>query len=540
MGIEKHAAAGITTRTGAESSEQSADTKAGNRAAFDPLSIISEFDEQNCWTPAAHEYVNTIRKSLTDDGRTLNVTAKFCGNNAMVFMTTWHAVLLIIESGGVSTYDLQNETSIASAISSFNEMNVEVMVDKKVTQPQRKLLNVVTANAKMFDRVGQMTTYIDLALKAATGSWADAIRLEDFYSSRNDAGKNHRPGRKLFVDINAERMRSFMDARSPLATNVRDFGFVCYISDSHTPHGQEPKRKPFFGVSAYVEFLREYQQNSNIPVFKPVVHVTEIITTMPTQQVLGIVIPLVAEVLIGKEIWKSKFTDLTNGSENLGNLIIDAESGAPMVAKDERDLDTIYQAYLLRNVQGNVSAQLVFDYMVGGPNIPGLEKLCKTDQSELFNSLAQFYGSSTAPSGSLTTAISQEITGIAEVNNKLSASAMTDVRQFTYLYCVANASQYDEKFSQLLYRFPDAIARFEMYRKDIVGEVIPTHKIVNLIANGKIAEEMAAIVASPQMSIEIPIDSQVQSITFGSDAMAYSSRFTSGNTHRDGVNITNF
>ncbi len=468
-------------------------TAAGNRPVLNIDSMMSHYSAQNVWTAESLDYINNIRKILEDDSRSFRITAKQFGNNAYIFTNNDVSVIILMDSDSqLNPYELIKETAIRQVAEKFKEIN-----------SASKLADIITCNKYMFNRYTQMAVHIEHQIKAGLDTSAKHLTIQSFTQQAD---------KKLTIDTDVNSVRAFMAKNSTNGASCCDFGFLCRLTQASNKNRDE-LGEVLFGVSAYVEFVNEVNPITNASQYTPLVHVTEIISAIPNRRMLGLIMSLIPEIFISKGLWRQQFTAQGNTNINIGNLVIHPDNGQPWNAENERDIEAVFTTDLTKDNSGRIATHLVIDYAPGQACIPGLSALASKSQKTLMQEIGDFYGDPNTFAGMETMAfpVMQEIVGIAEISDKVKATSIMDTRDINYLWACGTLG-YNEQVSQLKQRYPDPTTRFRLIQ-EMVGNVLPTHRVLNLLINGAVASRCSQIVSN-YVNVSIPIADTIPAISF--------------------------
>lgn len=411
--------------------------------AFSFRDILQRCNSQNGWTGIGQDYISAIREMIEDPASTIKGSMHHINDNAVSFNHGDFGIVLVHEGDMVNYQELMNESKLYNAKQAFYN-----------AFPAKHLLNIVTVNRFMFSKPNQMASYIN-NLFLAQHEQIKAFNYQSFGSQNS-------------IDINTDfgTVRRFFEMHSTTPVFCGDFGFVASFADktnrNNTSYNQPPTH--MFGVSGYVEFIR----NNNDGMFTPVVHVTDILSVLPTNKILALALPLIGGVIISRNLWKQPFNSIAKDNNiNLGNLIIDA-NGKPMEVKSDADYRQVFREYISQPL-------LCIDIKSGGADIPGLTRLIRqTEHIKVFNEILEFFGETPLQAcPPIAQNLFREIIGAADgTKNKMIEPI--DSRDINYLYTVAKA-KYNPRLEYLLTRNDyDPVKRFENI-KDIYGDITPTH-----------------------------------------------------------------
>jgi len=327
-----------------------------------------------------------------------------------------------------------------------------------------------------------------------------------FMARQNDAVKDFTIesfNNKYLVDVNTDMasVRQFFDTFSTSSVNCSDFGFVASLVDkSNTQRTPYTQPRPMFGVTGYVEFVRNDEGQ-----FRPLVHITDILSVLASPKILAIALSTIAEVFINRQLWRHPFTAVGNSDINIGNLIIDATTNKPREVKTEIDFREMFRSYVIDPI-------LCIDVRSGYASIPGLEKITRADGHDLLINEIYKFLDTTPIVGSIGENCFQEIIGVVETGKSGKFSNLMDSRDINYLNMVAKL-KYNPKLDQLLMRgVLGPIQRFDMLRNDIIGgDITPTYSSITTILHGQFIRQIGNIVSS-KIKVDIPIAGDMASI----------------------------
>jgi hypothetical protein len=411
--------------------------------AFSLRDVLQRCNSQNGWSGVGQDYINSIRTQIEDPAATIKGSMHHISDTAVAFNHEDNGIVLVHEGDMMNYQELINEVKLYNAKQAYYS-----------AFPKKKLLNIVTVNRFMFNRPIQMASYINNLFL----SQSDMIKSFNYQSF----------GSQNSIDINTDIgvVRRFFEMHSTTPVFCGNFGFVASLADKNSNRSAGYNQPtPMFGVSGYVEFIR----NDSDGTFTPIVHVTDILSVLPTNKILALALPLIGGVIISRNIWKQPFSAIAKDNNiNIGNLIIDANSGKPYEVKSDADFRQMFRQYI-------GDPLLCIDIKSGGADIPGLNRLIRqSEHIAVFNEILEFFGE--APLNAcppIAQNIFREIIGASDIakNNMVEP---IDSRDINYLYTVAKA-KYNPRLDYLLARNEyDPVRRFEAI-KEIYGDITPTH-----------------------------------------------------------------
>lgn len=422
--------------------------------------ILQKCQTQSGWSGAGQEYISAIRKQLEDPAHTIKIKMQHLSEDAVVFFDeAGNALILVNDSDIVNLSVLSNESKLFR--------NAELFYNSP-TFKDNKLLNMVTCNKFMFDRPSQMANYISMIFTSQTSDIKDHFNVNSF-------GNQYSIG----FDTDMANVRQFFDSKSVSPIIAGNFGFIANLNNNRTQANREPK--PLFGVTGNVEFIR----NDQTGMFTPIVRITDILTVVPSSKIFALVLPLIAEVVISRSLWKQPFTVIGRDTGiNIGNLVIDANSQKPYEVKTDNDFRQMFREYI------DPFPILCIDIKSGGADIPGIQKLISDDTSSIYADIMAFFNEQNPQVPKL---ISQpmfkEIIGGIATNKTKTAGGYLDTRDFTYLYAVSQL-KYNPQLEYFLTRNElDPIRRFDRIR-ELFGDITPTHVSITALLQKDFLTEM--------------------------------------------------
>lgn len=449
--------------------------------AYDIGEMFSRMSSQSSWSGEALEYLDNIRKILEDPSRTAKIEMKYLNDDAVAFSLKGESVVLVRESDIVNLPALAADAKMQQAKESFYKHF-----------PSNRLNNIVTVNRYMFNRSAQMASYITQTLVS---------RIDDAIKNFNIGSFNRRY--RVVIDTEMSNVRQFFDAHSPSPVMCGDFGFIASLQDNTSQQipGQHPSTTHMFAVTGYVEFILDERNNT----FTPMVHVTDILSPLPSTKILALAFPLIGDIFIGRGLWRHPYTSIGKAEVNIGNLIIDPNTQKPLEVKTEFDMRKLFREYINEPI-------LAFDTRAGHTTIPGLTKLTRTaDHHLLATEINEFLMvDNSAPMGTVGQNVFREIVGVWEASKHSRFSNLMDTRDINYLNMVAK-TKWSQQLEMLKTRYEvDPIKRWEFLCK-LVGDLTPTHNSITTMIYGEFVQHIASVVAN-SIDVSVPSLTTVQSI----------------------------
>lgn len=279
---------------------------------------------------------------------------------------------------------------------------------------------------------------------------------------------------QLVVNADVGAVREFVQSRSPHNTIGRiDCGFVVSLQTKSKDNAltqvdqQRVDEQPLFAVGAYTEFLVHPTPGGDK--YVPIVTINEIATDFPSLPMLGMILPVAAEVLIIQNRWQAPY-GFGADSTNLGNLFQDAE-GRPHVVNTPADRDNLIRQYFL-------GAYLAINVTDGRARIPGLDQLVAVNDNTVVAAVSRFLNQSVPVGvGALVAENWPEFTGIAT-----RGSAEVDSHMFDYLYMIKNGVP-QAQCAKFLHKSLDPRVRLQNI-SEFVEAVTPLYSNRQIVLNG--------------------------------------------------------
>lgn len=398
------------------------------------LSTLLSNYGNNAMDAETDTYIQSLRKILEDPSNKTQTTMKklTSPNGAVAFVTKRTGIVLLFTSVcKVDILDIKTSGKSIEAANSFKQMFNGY-----------RLLNVIYVTKHDYAKYAQMACHIINNLQMAEDSAVDNFNVNTLSKFQ------------ISVDIEKASVIDFINRNSPHGVmNRTDFGFVLsanekkdnyYPENNHRTPGHE-----LLAVTGYTEFIETnniMDINGSIQKFTPIIHISDIVGTIPTAKLLSLALPVAAQVFVSSELWKYGYNALRKSEPHPGNLIIPPKTAKPWFAPDQAALNGFYRQYLNFPI-------FVIDIPEGRARISGLEKfLYDSCHAEMLREFAEFLGIS-GFSGNYATlgkVAYSEVIGVV----KASPAGYIDSRFIDYLYLVM-ASGYDPKFEEFKTRYED-------------------------------------------------------------------------------------
>jgi len=484
-----------------ESQAQNVNQNAGGSGPLTPKAIkitdlFGRCSSQGSWAGTALDYLNEIRKLMEDPSRPNKAEMKYLSDDAVAFSIGNNSVVLVRDTDASNLQALINDVRIYTARDTFYEI-----------LKGNNLLNVITVNRFMFSRPTQMAAYITQTLSAAIDEQIQDLVIDNFDNYQ------------INVDTEMSNVRAFFDEHSPNPVVAGDFGFIAGVSEKTNRTYGVQMSKPMFGVTGYVEFIQNEQNNT----FTPIVHVTDILSVMSSAKILAIAIPLIADIFITRGLWRHPFTSFGKTDINIGNLLVDHKTQQLYSVTNDFDMKKMITEYINAPI-------LSIDIKSGAPSIPGLTMLTRTaDHGYLASQIYSFLnvGLENVPTGAIGENVFKEIIGVFETGRNKLGSNLSDTRDMTYLNLVTKL-KWSPGLEPLKTRLEADPTKRWAYICELAGDagMIPTHSSITTALYNDFVQSVSSIVAD-KVSVSIPSLTTVPSINF--DGLA-SRSFTPGSS----------
>jgi hypothetical protein len=443
--------------------------------------MFSRCASQSGWSGLSQNYLQAIRERIEDPSMPVKAKMHHIADDSVAFISDGNAVILVKDPDIVDIKALSGDIKFFKAKEAFLGMF-----------PNVKIANIVSVNRFMYDRANQMTAYISQVLMSFTDEAINSFTVDSFTNQY-----------QIHIDTDMSNVRQFFDANSTNPVICGDFGFIAQISNTQDRNQLYQARTPMFGVTGYVEFIRNEMQG----VYTPLVHVTDILSVVPNPKILALALPLIAEVFIGRGLWRQPFTATGKTNINIGNLVLDPTTGAPAEVKNDMDFRKMFREFIQQPI-------LCVDTRLGATSVLGQTKLTlQSDHSLLINDFAKFINKPISIDGSgeiLGKNMFREIVGVIESTKSGKFNNLMDTRDLTYLSAVATL-KWSQRLDVLLTRSDiEPIRRFDAIR-EIAGEITPTYTSITTTLLGDFLMKIAKEVAK-KVTVDIPMGAEVPTI----------------------------
>lgn len=347
-----------------------AKTNGYNNKAPNLLDLTAYFGIPNTMSREGQEYIATLKRILTENisnsANKLNIDVFGLNNprDSVAVMNGNDAVVLV--------FDESNASTVEQPTSHYDQT---AKTDLLRVKPEARLIKFIVVTKEDYPKVSVMANYICTLFKCAMNTadvsnlGIDSLKNMNFSYSENAAD---------YEDANRYL--------NPHGTLLRhDMCLTIYAtSKNHQPqYGWQQENQRYYAdtnndrivigaIGAYVEFVK---QDMNSYKFYPIIHISEITTHIPVENLIPVFLSLAVRKFLLEETWWTQYASLGNGNKiNIGNLV--PFTGQSANAKDapqrwfcanQADLMKMKNEYLY-------PAQVVMDVTQGRASILGIEQ----------------------------------------------------------------------------------------------------------------------------------------------------------------------
>ena len=389
---------------------------------------------------------------------------------------------MVIDSINNNGIILLFEESIRKDLKSIQEYGdfVEARESASIECPDVKIINGIIIPVNCYEKSAEIADFIIRSLKAESDELLKNLNIDSF------------KGKTLIIDTNINNLREFVQRTYPYINPKTDFGFIVYVG-SDKFNAQESilnGATPIIGVTGYNEFIKQNQSslaggiNSGlVRKFLPFVHISSIVSTIPSSTLLPLAIELAKYVFIDKRLYQRINRDV-------GQLIIDPDTKKPWKPESDDDIIKFMEIYFLNPI-------LVADNIVGSLSIPKASTIM-SESHQGIQSFNKFFLSN-VPGFSLTKVAYSEIAGYVRYSGNI-----IDSREIDYLFMLKNIGANPE-FEKMLVRFnPEDRVKFMQQYVEFVplfkNTVLGINPQVGLFLN-QLLNKVKVIVLSGQQQL---------------------------------------
>lgn len=403
------------------------------------VDILNNYSSNGPLSADADEYLKKLRLVLEDQSQPIKIIAKRLTSfqGAIAFTSQSYGIILVFEDEHPQTiHEILQAGLVKKAQMSFEK-----------DYHAYKLINIISIDKFSYGKYLQMAEYILKCFKVKDDDNIKNLTIDKFSKNLYT----------IDIETNLGEVKNFINTYSPREINPRcDFGFICSISnetDSRFKNQERnySNRQKLFAVSAFVEFVPDnadlFMQGQSVPKFTPLVRITEIISLIPTEAIIPLVLSLCAEIFCTYNSWQSPYRIIKKGSPNIGGLIIDPKTNKPSTI-GEKDVNGFFNTFFNPPAL-SIDLNSNFNFIPGLPNI--------TTPGGMIDAFCNFLKTPITEPGPIADIFFSEIIGTAEVKG-ITERDIIDSRYLDFLN-ISNVIGYNEKVSKLLYRYEDPFER---------------------------------------------------------------------------------
>jgi len=292
----------------------------------------------------------------------------------------------------------------------------------------------------------------------------------------------------LTTSTDLQQVKNFINKYSPHEVMERaDWGILVsrVVNNQRLDSYQamrEPELKPIAGVIGYTRFIQIVDRGQHK--FVPIVTITNVTCTVPSTEILSVVLPIVAGCVISQRQWERPYCTFAKNAPNLGRLIVDP------VKKELKWFGNLDEMHMeMANYISDVPF-LALDFAEGRARIPGMEKYIIDGNKAIHDQLTDFFGAQVAAGFCMqqtpivTTFMNYEgvyKNGTAQVDTRSGdfINMITDTKDFNRCKCALDQSMAPAAHLQTIMSIYGDDTVTPLYR---VHTVIFNSELINLLA----------------------------------------------------------
>jgi len=257
---------------------------------------------------------------------------------------------------------------------------------------------------------------------------------------------------------------------------------------------REPELHPIVAATGYTKFL-QIGDGLNVR-FLPIVVITNVTSTVPSTDILPLILPVVAGTVIQNKLWLRPYTSWSDNKPNLGRLLVDP---VKKTLKLFHNIDEQNAELAGKMIE---VPYLALDCAEGRARIPYLEKLVMTDTSTGTNQntyipelVSRFFGPVEAANFLATCPVSTICTFLNYEGVYTTGGKKLDTRNADYLNTVTATKDYQRSHRMLAQCMAPAqhlIDVTEVYGEDAV---VPLYRVHTLVFNSALINILANAVS---------------------------------------------
>lgn len=394
----------------------------GQQNAPDFISVVRKAASATAMSSDGTKYVKTLKEYVEDKGTGIRIVPLSYPYETLAFVQGKNAFTLVFSEANRKEENLPTASFTKAAMQTLHSVmgndivmrNCIVVTPQDYSKPEvmgAHLLNSFDAVSNKEIRGLDINSMTKFQLELSTNGQT----YDDFIRRCDPHGVPARADLKMTLSLNVPR-------RKNATYNLFDQADV--------------DKMEIAAIGAYVVFIRTRDATSGYNKFIPEIHISNIVTAIPFEGLLPVILALATDTLIDGQYWKHQFSNLSaNGNTpNIGTLINDPQTGAPWRATNLTERDQFIQYHTLPPV-------LVLDVVEGRARVPGLELFAFGSNlgaaQHIVNMYNKFLGSKVIPDNSQPAVyLAQEYIGYFQ-----SGASYNDSRWVDYLNMMIHHSQ---------------------------------------------------------------------------------------------------
>lgn len=354
--------------SGAPAKESQNSNKITTGSSFIVLS--NQMQRASVLSPACRNFIDTLTKCATAHGLKIDTINTGTTNAQVVYKPGSSGVALIYASGSIGPSKRTYADKISEVVSVFNSRSATALIS---------VITGFVIDESSYDRAENCFAAIFNAISTVEAESNHTINCDSFKVNGMDI--------PLVASTKPEIYREYVRAVSPFGFSERDdIGFLVGIPKQNCPFTEKFDIKPdthniLFAVTGYTQFVRidAFNPVANpmqpAKTVQPVIHITGIISDIPSMVMLPPAITIAAQSFIVHRNWMRPYMTI-NGKEsmNVGNLVMNTD---PSGNRTTLDVEAPFQA---EQVMQQTCAEpfLCLDITLGRCGIPGIECILDT------------------------------------------------------------------------------------------------------------------------------------------------------------------
>lgn len=431
-------------------------------SALSIMDIIGGTSVGTVLSEAASAYIHTLKECIESASNKVSLTVRTLSHpveSAVVYDTNGNAFVLIMAESYFAREEDDRPTIYLAR---------PVMEAARRAIGQLRILNVIVVTKQDYAYASVMASVMINAFISLTDSNVRSFDITSFKNSIIEVSTNSSNYDRIVQGMCPHGVAARNDIR--LSFYLTDKNNRNYNNNNNPNNFNNPSTTPFAAVAVYTTFT--YAMCNGATKFVPKVHISEIYSSVQSGNIIPIILAITASVVIDSGLWKNQFSDLGPNSPNIGNLISDTTTGAPLRADNAAMRDSIIASHC-------TSPILVLDVTEGRWRIPELALWANpANGSELLARINHFLdlGNMSPISGSVIHTDTTEYNGIFH-----NGSEVGDTRWIDYLNTMIHNSSSVAESMRLLNQYSaenESMRVKKIFFPDITSHYVTTSVIL--------------------------------------------------------------